>query len=161
MTIRSACMPRGAKRTLAGRQVEGRTNWGRDPRSRGRSGVRAANPTRTRDRPEPETTEIVLRIASARSAEFEAMFESEELPIWNDFTRRRRFLEARLVRVDGGSEVREGIQDYILHIVAADHTAHEEHDGDARFNAFLARAQRLQPIGPLVWYGRTIFERRA
>src|SRR3989442_15580713 len=34
------------------------------------------------------------------------------MPIWDDFTHRRRFLEARLVRVDGGSEVREGIQDY-------------------------------------------------
>src|SRR5256714_5305657 len=161
MTIRWACMPRGAKRTMAVRQVEGKTSRERDPRSRGRNGERVADPARSKDRPEPETTEIVLRISSARSAEFEAMFESEEMSIWDDFTRRGRFLEARLVRVDGGSEVREGIQDYILHIVAADHTAHEEHDGDARFNAFLARAQRLQPIGPLVWYGRTIFERRA
>src|SRR5256885_16935284 len=117
-------MPRGAKRTLAGRQVEGKTNRGRDPRSRGRSGVRAANPARTRDRPERETTEIVLRIASARSAEFESMFESEEMPIWDDFTHRRGFLEARLVRVDSGSEVREGIQEYILPIVAADHASH-------------------------------------
>ncbi len=88
------------------------------------------------------------------------MFESEEIPIWDDFTGRRRFLEARLVRVEGGSEVRDGIQDYIVHIVAADHVAHEEDDRDPRFNAFLARAQRLQPVGPLVWFGRTIFERR-
>src|SRR3989442_15580714 len=78
MTIRCACMPRGAKRTLAGRQVEGKTSRERDPRSRGGNGERVADPARSKDRPEPETTEIVLRIASARSGEFESMFESEE-----------------------------------------------------------------------------------
>src|SRR5437016_4832104 len=59
-----------------------------------------------------EATEIVLRIASDNTREFEAMFEAEEIPIWEDFTRRGRFLECRLVRVQGGSESRPGIQDY-------------------------------------------------
>jgi len=154
-------MPRGAKGTLAGSKANRKKNQQTVRRSRGRNGERAVNPARQEPRPDAETTEIVLRIASARSAEFEAMFESEEIPIWDDFTGRRRFLEARLVRVEGGSETREGIQDYILHIVASDHDAHEEHARDPRFNAFLARAQRLQPMGPLVWFGRTIFERRA
>lgn len=89
------------------------------------------------------------------------MFEAEEIPIWDDFTRRGRFLEARLVRAAGGSEARSGIQDYILHVVAADHEAHEEHDRDPRFQTFLAKAERLQPESPLVWYGDTIFERRS
>ena len=80
--------------------------------------------------------------------------------IWDDFTRRGRFLEARLVRASGGSEQRGGVQDYILHIVAADHEAHEEHDRDPRFRAFLAKAERLQPAPPMVWFGDTIFERR-
>jgi hypothetical protein len=124
-----------------------------------KAGAHGANSSR--DSSNRETTAIVLRIASNRATEFEAMFEAEEIPIWDDFTSRGRFLEARLVRVDGGSETEAGIQDYILHIVAADHTAHAEHDADPRFNAFLARAQRLQPKGPLVWFGRTIFERRA
>lgn len=110
---------------------------------------------------ERETTAIVLRIAADRTAEFERMFEAEEIPIWDEFTRRGRFLEARLVRAAGGSEQRAGIQDYILHIVAADHEAHEEHDSDPRFRAFLAKAERLQPEGPLVWFGETVFERRA
>jgi len=107
-----------------------------------------------------ETTAIVLRIASDRATDFEAMFEAEEIPIWDDFTHRGRFLQARLVRASGGSEQRGGIQDYLLHIVAADHEAHEEHDRDPRFRAFLAKAERLQPHPPLVWFGDTIFERR-
>ena len=107
----------------------------------------------------PETTAIVLRIAADHAKDFEAMFEAEEIPIWDDFTRRGRFLQARLVRAMGGSEQRAGIQDYILHIVAADHEAHEEHDRDPRFRAFLAKAERLQPHAPLVWFGDTLFER--
>ncbi len=111
----------------------------------------------------PETTEstaIVLRLDANRATDFEAMFEAEEIPIWDDFTRRGRFLEARLVRTTGGSEQRAGVQDYLLHIVAADHEAHEEHDRDPRFRAFLAKAERLQPHPPLVWFGDTLFERR-
>ena len=107
-----------------------------------------------------ETTAIVLRIAADHAKDFEAMFQAEEIPIWEDFAHRGRFLEARLVRAVGGSEQRGGIQDYILHIVAADHEAHEEHDSDPRFRAFLAKAERLQPDPPLVWFGDTIFERR-
>src|SRR5437867_9057295 len=107
-----------------------------------------------------ETTAIVLRIAADRATDFEATFEAEEIPIWDDFTGRGRFLEARLVRAVGGSEQRRGIQDYLLHIVAADHEAHEEHDRDPRFRAFLAKAERLQPAPPLVWFGATLFERR-
>ena len=107
-----------------------------------------------------ETTAIVLRTAADDAEDFEAMFQAEEIPIWDDFTRRGRFLEARLVRAVGGSEQRGGIQDYLLHIVAADHEAHEEHDRDPRFRAFFAKAERLQPDPPLVWFGDTIFECR-
>src|SRR2546421_505520 len=108
----------------------------------------------------PETPVVVLRMGADHVKDLEAMFQAEEIPIWDDFARRGRFLEARLVRAVGGSEQRGGIQDYILHIVAADHEAHEEHDRDPRFRAFLAKAERLQPAPPLVWFGNTIFERR-
>src|SRR3989442_9716840 len=108
----------------------------------------------------PETTAIVLRIAADHAKDFEAMFEAEEIPIWDDFTRRGRFLQARLVRASGGSEQRGGIQDYILHIVAADHEAHEEHDRDPRFRAVLAQAERVQPGPPVVWVCDTILVRR-
>ena len=108
-----------------------------------------------------ETTAIILRIAADKASSFESMFEAEEIPVWDDFTRRGRFLEASLVRVQDGSEMRKGVQDYILHVVAVDRQAHDEHDSDPRFKAFLEKAQKLQPSGPLVWLGEPVFERRA
>src|SRR2546428_13176924 len=93
----------------------------------------------------PETTAIVLRIAADHAKDFEAMFEAEEIPIWDDFTRRGRFLQARLVRASGGSEQRGGIKDYLLHTVAAGDQAHEGHARDPRVRAFPAKAERLPP----------------
>ena len=107
----------------------------------------------------PEATGIVLRIAADRTAEFESMFEAEELPIWDDFTARGLFLDARLVKVRGGNEVRDGVQDYLLQILAANSAAHSDHDDDPRFKAFLAKAMQLQPKAPLVWLGDVTFNR--
>jgi hypothetical protein len=103
---------------------------------------------------------IILRISSDRAAEFEAMFEAEEIPIWDDFTAGGLFKECSLTRVTGGGETPDGIQDYILHILATAE-GHTAHDHDPRFNDFLKRAQELQPKEPLVWFGDPIFERRA
>ncbi len=108
-----------------------------------------------------QTIAIILRIATEHTTEFEALFAAEEIPIWDDFTRRGLFLEASLVRVVGGDETRDGVQDYILHLVVADQEAHEAHDRDPRFTAFLAKARLLQPERPLVWFGQALFERRA
>src|SRR2546427_3427025 len=106
-----------------------------------------------------ETTAIVLRVAADHATDFEAMFDAEEIPIWDDFTRRGRFLEARLVRAIGGSGQRGGIQDYLLHVVAAGHEAPEEHDRDPRVRAFLAKAERLPPDPPLGWFRGPILQR--
>ena len=103
---------------------------------------------------------IILRIASDRAAEFESMFEAEEIPIWDDFMARGLFSDCSLTRVTGGGQTPEGIQDYILHIEATEE-GHTAHDHDPRFKAFLKRAQKLQPEEPLVWFGDPIFERRA
>lgn len=103
---------------------------------------------------------IILRIAADRVGEFEAMFDAEEIPIWDDFTARGLFKECGLTRVTGGGETPEGIQDYILHIVATEE-GHTAHDDDPRFKSFLQRAKKLQPRQPLVWFGDRIFERRA
>src|SRR2546426_8486771 len=107
-----------------------------------------------------ETTAIVLRVAADHATDFEAMFDAEEIPICDDFTRRGRFLEARLVRAIGGGEQRGGIQDYLLHVVAAGHEAHEEHDRDPRVPAFLAKAGRVPTDPPLGWVGDTFFAPR-
>jgi hypothetical protein len=108
-----------------------------------------------------EVTAIVLRIDAGRAAEFEALFGAEELPIWDDFTRRGRFAEAMLIKSTGGSEEREGVTHYILHVIAADGMAHGEHDHDPRFQRFLEKARKLQPKPPLVWFGAPVFERSA
>jgi hypothetical protein len=107
----------------------------------------------------PEVTGIVLRIAEDRTAEFEAMFAAEELPIWDDFTAQGLFLDAKLVKVRGGSEIKPGIQDYLLQIVAADTSAHSAHDADPRFQSFLAKALKMQPVEPLVWFGEPVCSR--
>jgi hypothetical protein len=108
---------------------------------------------------ETQTIAIILRIASDRTAEFEAMFEAEEVPIWDEYSSRGLFLECSLTRVAGGSETKEGVQDYILHIIATPQ-GHNQHDDDPRFASFLGRARKLQPAEPLVWFGEQIFERR-
>src|SRR3989475_10838516 len=106
-----------------------------------------------------ETTAIVLRVAADHATDFEAMFDAEEIPIWDDFTRRGRFLEARLVRAIGGGEQRGGIQGYLLHIVAAGHEGPQGHDPPPRVPAFLAKGGRPPPGPPVVWVWEPILAR--
>jgi len=112
---------------------------------------------------------IILRIAQDRAAEFETMFEAEEIPIWDEYTSQGFFLEASLTRVEGGSENPggdmgggpDGVQDYILEVVVPDFAAHERHDDDPRFKAFLEKARALHAMKPLVFFGSPLFERHA
>src|SRR2546427_10055400 len=97
-----------------------------------------------------ETTAIVLRVAADHATDFEAMFDAEEIPICDDFTRRGRFLEARLVRAIGGSEQRGGPQEYLLHAGAAGHEAPQGHHPGPRCPAVPPEAERGQqgpPVG--------------
>src|SRR2546422_8578512 len=96
-----------------------------------------------------ETTAIVLRVAADHATDFEAMFDAEEIPICDDFTRRGRFLEARLVRAIGGSGQRGGIQGYLLYVVPAGHEAHQGDQPDPRVPALLAEGEPV-PAGPPV-----------
>ena len=52
------------------------------------------------------------------------------------------------------------MQAYLLHILTTE-KGHDAHDKDPRFNRFLKKAQKLQPSGAYVFFGDTIFERRA
>jgi hypothetical protein len=70
----------------------------------------------------------VLHIAADRTEEFEALFEREELARGDDYTARRRFVEARLIRCRYSALQDEGVQDYVLQVVTADEKAHHEHD---------------------------------
>ena len=108
--------------------------------------------------PKIQSIAIILHIAADKTAEFEAMFEAEEIPIWDEFTARGLFRECSLTRVTGGPVKRDGVEDYILHIVATEE-GHNAHDHDPRFASFLQKAQKLQPEEPHVWFGDKIFQR--
>jgi hypothetical protein len=108
-----------------------------------------------------EYTTIVLHIAKERADEFENLFESEELKRWDDYTRRGRFVEARLIRCLYSALASEGIQDYVLQVVTADEHAHHEHDEDPGFKAYDEKADAFQPEGPTVTFGDLVFERKA
>src|SRR2546428_10386317 len=100
-----------------------------------------------------ETTAIVLRIAADHATDFEAMFDAEEIPIWDDFMRRGRFLEARLVRAIGGGGQRRGLHGYPPHVVAAGPAGHQGHARDPPVLGVLPEAGRVPPRPPLglVW----------
>lgn len=108
-----------------------------------------------------EYTTIVLHIAADRAAEFEALFERDELKRWDDYTARGRFLEARLIRCEVSTLQAEGIQDYVLQVVLPDHSAHGEHDDDPGFKVYDRKAEKFQPEAPTVTFGKLVFERRA
>lgn len=103
---------------------------------------------------------IVLHVAADRAKEFEALFESEELRRWDDYTARKRFIEARLIRCNHSDLQKEGIQDYVLNVVATEE-GHSEHDDDAAFQDYNKRADVFQPEDPTVTFGELVFERRA
>src|SRR5690348_15115268 len=108
-----------------------------------------------------EYTTIVLHIAADKAEDFEALFERDELKRWDDYTKRGRFIEARLIRCRYSALESEGIQDYVLQVVTADERAHHEHDEDPSFKKYDERADAFQPEGPTVTFGDLVFERTA
>jgi hypothetical protein len=106
----------------------------------------------------PQTIAIILRFTEDRADDFERMFEAEIMPLWHEFARGGKFLAASLSPVEGGSETKPGIRDYILHVEVPGMAEHEEFDSHPRFLDFLPRAQALQPEEPIVWFGTTLFQ---
>lgn len=102
---------------------------------------------------------IIIRIRRDEVAEFERLFEEEELPIWDEFTRDGKFLKARLARVEFGTEESDDVALYLIYAELPSMTEHSEHDDDPRFAAFLKKARRFQPEPPSVFGGTVIHER--
>jgi hypothetical protein len=105
-----------------------------------------------------QTIAIILRFREESAAEFVRMFEQEVMPLWEEFRSSGKFLAASLTPVEGGSERRAGIRDYILHVEVPGMAEHEEFDSHPSFLDFLPRAKALQPEEPLVWFGTTLFQ---
>jgi hypothetical protein len=108
-----------------------------------------------------EYTTIVLHVAADKAKEFEELFEREELRRWDDYTKRGRFVDARLIRCRYSALQSEGVQDYVLQVVTADEHAHHEHDDDPGFKDYDGRAEAFQPEEPTVTFGELVFERTA
>jgi hypothetical protein len=104
---------------------------------------------------------IIVRIRKDKQEEFERLFEAEELPIWDEFVSEGKFLKARLARIEYGTEERDDITLYLIYAEVPTMAEHSAHDSDPRFNAFLKKAQALQPEGPSVFGGNVVFSRDA
>ena len=106
-----------------------------------------------------QTNAIVVSIRSELADEFETLFATEELPIWDEFHANGTLVSASLTRVAYGSQERDGVQDYVIVAVFHGMSGHTAHDSDDRFNAFLPKARAMQPSQPYVWGGTTIHAR--
>jgi hypothetical protein len=102
-----------------------------------------------------QTIAIILRFNEGQAQDFERMFEAEVMPLWQEFAREGKFLSASLTLVEGGSETKDGLRDYILHVEVPGMAEHHEFDSHPKFLDFLPRAKALQPEEPLVWFGST------
>jgi hypothetical protein len=104
---------------------------------------------------------IIVRIRKDQAAEFERLFEAEELPIWDEFSAEGKFRRATVSRVEYGTEGRDDVELYLIYAEVPSMTEHSQHDQDPRFNEFLAKARQLQPEPPSVFGGDIIHERPA
>ncbi len=104
-----------------------------------------------------QTNAIILTLREDETQRFEKLFETEILPMWQQFKAQGKFLAASLTPVEGGSEVKEGVRDYILHVELPSMAEHHAFDSDPRFLSFLEKAKLLQPEKPKVWFGEPKF----
>ena len=105
-----------------------------------------------------ETVAIILSFREEEADSFERLFEQEVYPLWEEFKAQGKFIAASLTPVVGGSEMKDGVRDYILHVEVPARGQHTEFDSDPRFLRFLEKARPLQPEEPKVWLGNTLFQ---
>jgi len=70
---------------------------------------------------------IIVRIRKEEAAEFERLFEAEELPLWEELSSEGKFLQARLARVEYGSEERDDIALYLIYAEVPSMAEHSQH----------------------------------
>ena len=98
---------------------------------------------------------IVLNIPTARVAEFEELFQSELVPVWRRHKAEGGLLAATLTKVEDGNQAREGVQDYMLRADFTSMAAHNAHDADPDFEAYLSKLKQIWTGEPAVWLGDT------
>jgi hypothetical protein len=105
-----------------------------------------------------QTIAIIVSFTEAETQRFEQLFAAEILPMWVDFKAQGKFLAASLTPVEGGSEEKQGIRNYILHVAVPGLAEHEEFDSAAPFLEFLKKVKPMQPAQPKVWFGTPLFQ---
>lgn len=105
-----------------------------------------------------QTVAIILTFRKDKVQLFEQLFEAEIFPMWEQYKSQGKFLSASLTPVEDGNEMKEGVQDYILHVEVPSLAEHQEFDSSAPFLAFLKKAKPMQPEEPKVWLGNTLFQ---
>lgn len=103
-----------------------------------------------------EMAVLVIRIDKDRTADYERLFEADELPRWRDYHRRGLFKSARIFKSAFGSHESDEVANYVITVEAAD-GAHHEHDNDPGFQSFNRRADAFQPAEPFVFGGEPLF----
>lgn len=105
-----------------------------------------------------QTIVILLRSREKDAEGFEDLFRVNILPMWEEFKAAGKFIGASLSPVVDGSDMKEGMRDYILHVEVPSDKEHEEFDSQPMFQAFLEKARPLQPEKPRVWIAETRFQ---
>jgi hypothetical protein len=103
-----------------------------------------------------EMAVLVIRIRKDQSADYERLFEEDELPRWRDYHRRGLFKSAWIFRSAFGSHERDGIANYVI-TVESEGEGHHEHDNDPGFQSFNRKADQFQPEDPFVFGGEPLF----
>lgn len=103
-----------------------------------------------------EMAVLVIRIRKEQAADYERLFEEDELPRWRDYHRRGLFKSARMFRSAFGTHEDGGIANYVI-AVESEGDGHHEHDNDPGFQSFNERADEYQAEDPFVFGGEPLF----
>jgi len=99
---------------------------------------------------------IVIHVRADQAKEYEKLFAERELPRWKDYQARGKFVSARFLRSQFGSDERRDVAKYVIVVEVPSMAEHQEHDSDPDFQEFDRLADEFQPEGPLVFGGDLI-----
>ena len=103
-----------------------------------------------------ETVTVVLNVAEAHVATFEAGFREHELPVWQDLKDRGLLIGATLNRLDISSRPVDGAVQYLVACVFATGEGHHAHDAHPGFEAWNRLADTYQVGEPMAFGGETV-----
>src|SRR2546428_12158802 len=97
---------------------------------------------------------IVIHVRAEQAKEYEALFEQRQLPRWRDYHARGKFLSARFLRSQFGSDERRKVAKYVIVVEGPSMAEHSEHDADPEVPEFDPLRPPLHPEGPPGFRGR-------